>query len=1391
MEGKEDELLKQFWDFESIGLDTPTGTPESLYTKDEQEAVDALIRSIKYDPIRFEYSVKLCWKLDPAIHLDSNARSTFAICRKNYLRAVKDGRLADCNGAYQEMLDNGFSEIIPKKDLNPSHPIFYLPSMPVYKPDRLTTKVRIVMDASNKCSSTKKSINDCLFMGPCLLPDIVHVLLRFQIPRYVAIMDISKMFMRIRIQHPEHDMLRFVWRFAEALEPTIMRMLCVTFGLNCSPFIAIWVLHYHCRKFQDELPKAAEAIIRSTYMDDVPTGKQKRADCVQLVREMVKMFELCSMKAHKWSSNDPLILDEAGVKPEDKLSNLTTDDRQKVLGIVWNKKSDTLEYNFTSILEEIPAEKETKRSLIRQVAKLYDPLGKISPFVLRAKLMFQQCWLQEVGWDDILPQNISVQWEQWKSEVPSLSNLSVPRVIYPHDTIRAFLATFVDASKDAYACVTYLVTFQAGGHSDSNNAFSKTRVAPVKWRESVVGRDETLSIARLELLAAYIGARIGQYVENDLDVSIERHVYFTDSLINLQRIKKGAGSWKVWVGNRLVDILSRSKAENWYYTPGTNNPSDMASRGTSAELMCSSEVWWKGPNFLRLPESQWPAQRALTVEEAAEMQRIDATEIQRQSTATCTLSLDSEVFTRIFTRFESWYSSIKLLAWTLRFSDNCRRNIESRYINKEKTVIRSAPLGQHSIPITRAPRLGHGQGAIPRSPFQTTYADCLKGRSAKTEPFNALHNRHNSSRMPDTHSITRPLAYSITRPCMRSSSNLAAPRSRPDYEELAFLPTTRAQSRAQADLKGQSQPPSVSAPAPPSRGRAAPRAKGNRKLENARRRDAECSPPPLSTAENIKTPLANISPPLQRSLKRPNAQTTLSADEIRRAEVICFRYAQRMHFEPERAALLKGIDVAKDSKLLQFSPYIDEDDLLRSRSRLLESDVIPVATTTPIILPKKSSIVEKFVLFQHVTRLHEGPEALLYFLRRNFRIIGGRREIKRIIHLCLNWRCGMPKTVEQKMGNLPEYRTDVFTPWKSISIDYFGPLFCLHDNCMFIPCPHRDETANKAKLKELNKTRINANKPPLIYGDGDSVTRNRSLQEQSEKLYGCIFVCSSSRAVHLEIANDLSTNQFLLAFKRFTARRGQPTFVRTDNATNFRGASAELNKLYSLLDWDTIEGRTRPDRITWHFGSAEAPWRNSGVERLIKSVKTALKPVLGRTKVTKTHLHTLLVEIEGILNDRPLVASSEDERDAPAITPSLLCGGRLLKNLPFDRYPATEISSLEKKVIFRNQLVTKFWNKWLHSYLNSLQVLPKWRAKDSRVISTDQIVIIREDNTPKGKWKLARIIEVFRDNDGLVRRVTLRNSKGREISRPTNKIAILEGVADNISSAILTFARSL
>jgi hypothetical protein len=389
MEGRENELLKQFWDFESIGLDTPTGNPESLYTKDEQEAVDALNKSIKYDKLRSEYSVKLCWKLDPAIHLDSNARATFAICRKNYLRAVKDGRLEDCNGAYQEMLDNGFSEKIPKKDLNPSHPIFYLPSMPVYKPDRLTTKVRIVMDASNKCSSTKQSINDCLFMGPCLLPDIVHVILRFQLPQYVAIMDISKMFMRIRIQTPEHDMLRFVWKFAEELEPTIMRMLCVTFGLNCSPFIAIWVLHYHCRQFQAELPKAAEAIIKSTYMDDVPTGCPKRVDCVQLVREMVKMFELCSMKAHKWSSNDPSILDEAGVKPEDKLSNLTTEDRQKVLGVVWNKKNDSFEYDFTSILENLPADMETKRSLIRQVAKLYDPLGKIGPFVLRAKFLFQ------------------------------------------------------------------------------------------------------------------------------------------------------------------------------------------------------------------------------------------------------------------------------------------------------------------------------------------------------------------------------------------------------------------------------------------------------------------------------------------------------------------------------------------------------------------------------------------------------------------------------------------------------------------------------------------------------------------------------------------------------------------------------------------------------------------------------------------------------------------------------------------------------------------------------------------------------------------------------------------------------------------------------------------
>jgi hypothetical protein len=271
--------LAKFWEIETLGLDEDPNSQN--YTIDEQAALDLMQKNICYDPSLCEYSTRLPWKLNPEENLDSNLPTAMAVFSKKIKKAIKDGQYENCCSAYDEMVNNDFCAAIPPAEIrNCQHAIHYIPNQPVYKPDRLTTKVRIVMNASATCRSTRLSLNDCLYIGPSLLPDLVHVLLRFRIRKYVAIMDVSKMFFRIRINEPDNDVLRFIWQWQNDASPVHMRMKSLTFGLNSAPFIAIWTVHEHCRRFEKSFPLAAPEVTENTYMDDCPTGDNVREKCI-------------------------------------------------------------------------------------------------------------------------------------------------------------------------------------------------------------------------------------------------------------------------------------------------------------------------------------------------------------------------------------------------------------------------------------------------------------------------------------------------------------------------------------------------------------------------------------------------------------------------------------------------------------------------------------------------------------------------------------------------------------------------------------------------------------------------------------------------------------------------------------------------------------------------------------------------------------------------------------------------------------------------------------------------------------------------------------------------------------------------------------------------------
>ena len=242
-----------------------------------------------------------------------------------------------------------------------------------------------------------------------------------------------------------------------------------------------------------------------------------------------------------------------------------------------------------------------RRSVIRLSAKIFDPLGFLSPFTIVTKMLFQALCLDHVNWDDPLDGESLVAWNRIIHDLSSLKPIKVPRC-YFSNAITAKpegyeLHGFCDASSKAYAAVVYLRTVNSNGEIEVNLVASKTRVAPMKRQ----------SIPRLELLGANILARLVNSVQRAISSlpTVPAVILWTDSYCTLCWIKN-IKAWKPYVQHRVSEIRKLTKTESWRFCPGENNPADLPSRGSLGSELADTKTWWNGADFLKYPKEMWP-----------------------------------------------------------------------------------------------------------------------------------------------------------------------------------------------------------------------------------------------------------------------------------------------------------------------------------------------------------------------------------------------------------------------------------------------------------------------------------------------------------------------------------------------------------------------------------------------------------------------------------------------------------------------------------------------------------------------------------------------------------------------------------------------------------------
>ncbi|XP_065070935.1 uncharacterized protein LOC135695695 [Rhopilema esculentum] len=323
--------------------------------------------------------------------------------------------------------------------------------------------------------------------------------------------------------------------------------------------------------------------------------------------------------------------------------------------------------------------------------------------------------------------------------------------------------------------------------------------------------------------------------------------------------------------------------------------------------------------------------------------------------------------------------------------------------------------------------------------------------------------------------------------------------------------------------------------------------------------------------------------------------------------------------------------------------------------------------------------------------------------------------------------------------------------------------------CVF--CRELAHKAEEQQMGSLPAIRLTPQTPPFYYTACDyfGPYNVRIGRNKTAKHYGVIFTCLSTRAVHLELATDCSTMEFLQVLRRFFCIRGYPAVILSDNGTQMVGAERVLREMIGEFDTDQLQEFCAGKGINWIFITPAAPHQNGCAEALVKSSKRALKIAIGEQVLRPFELYTCLMEVANLLNQRPIGRIPNDPDDGAYLCPNDLLLGRATPEVP--QGPFQETKDPRQRVEFVQKIVKSFWKRWIRDVFPSLVPLKKWHM-DRRNVQPDDTVIVAESNAIRGKWNIGRILEVFPGPDGRVRNVKVKTATG-EYSRPVTKIAVI------------------
>ncbi|XP_055840854.1 uncharacterized protein LOC129908416 [Episyrphus balteatus] len=655
-----DTQFRKFWEIEEAPFENPE-TAENIACEEHFKT-----HTRRLPDGRFEVSLPFKEGVRPALGASQQGalRRFLQLERRFDNNPQLQKEYSACMSEYiqldqMEKVDVSQGEILQ----SPFH--YVVPHHAVFKESSTTTKLRVVFDAAFK-TTNGTSLNEHLLVGPKTQSNIMDIILKWRKFKITLTADIEKMYRQIKMKKPDTFYQLIYWRDNKMSPLQLYRLKTVTFGTASAPYLATRTLNKLADDEKDKYPLAAQMIRHDMYVDDLVSGADSVQEAQQKVAEINHLLSSAGFHLRKWASNseDALINIAPQEREVDFLLPFDSSEHIKTLGIKWLPASDSFTFQWT----QSKTAEVTKRTILSTIAKLFDPLGWISPCVISAKIIMQKLWVKGLAWDVPVPLDLQREWFALRADLPSLEKIRIPRWICTEkENLELELHGFSDASMKAYGAVVYLRVLNRSNKIHTHLVMSKTRVAPLN----------TVSLPRLELCGAVMLARLLCHVKDVLQLGQMKTYAWTDSTITLCWIAAPPSKWKTFISNRVAEIQRLTNVNIWNHVPTKLNPADLASRGISPSELKANTLWWRGPEYL---QTNWkftfpsPARTYETEEEL------------RPVKIHCAIESENRVST-LFHKTSDFRKLVRIIAYCRRIVRFCLKKLPMKEIISPLTTI--------------------------------------------------------------------------------------------------------------------------------------------------------------------------------------------------------------------------------------------------------------------------------------------------------------------------------------------------------------------------------------------------------------------------------------------------------------------------------------------------------------------------------------------------------------------------------------------------------------------------------------------------------------------------------------------------------------------------------